>query len=113
MLAHRGGVPAGLGIALGTWYVGCGVAGGCGEPSNPVGSAGFDSVLVAVPVLQFMLAVRADRGELLMALNETIAHNPLARPGPNPGIDARPAQSGERLDLSAAEDPCFGQRPLW
>ena len=111
VLALAGGVPSGLGAALGSWYIGCNVAGGCGEPSHPVGSAGFYAVVVAVPVLLYRFAARADRGALLIVLDESVAHNSLARPGPHPAIDARLAQSGEPPDLSAEEDPCFGQRP--
>ena len=81
VLALVGGVPAGLGAALGSWYIGCSVAGGCGEPPHPVGSAGFYAVLVAVPVLLYRWAVRADRGALLIVLDESVAQNSLARPG--------------------------------
>ena len=111
VLALAGGVPAGLGAALGSWHIGCNVAGGCGEPPHPVGSAGFYPVLVAVPVLLYRFAAQADRRPLLIVLDESIAHNSLARPGPYPATDARPAQSGEPLDLSVAEEPRFCQRP--
>lgn len=77
VLALAGGVPAGLGVALGTWHVGCAVAGGCGEPPDPVGSAGFYVVLVTVPVLLYRLAARADRGALLIILDESVANNSL------------------------------------
>ena len=111
VLALAAGVPAGLGAALGSWYIGCNVAGGCEEPPHPVGSAGFYAVLVAVPVLLYRLAARADRGALLIVLDESVAQNPLARPAPHPAMDARLAQSGEPLEISAAEDPSFAQPP--
>ena len=80
VLALAGGVPAGLGVALGAWHVGCAVAGGCGEPSDPVGSAGFYAVLVAVPVLLYKLAARADRGALLIILDDSVANHSLGSP---------------------------------
>ena len=80
VLALVGGVPAGLGAALGSWYVGCTVVGGCGEPPHPVGSAGFYAVLVAVPVVLYRLAARADRGALLIILDENVANHSLADP---------------------------------
>ena len=80
VLALAGGIPAGLGVALGTWHVGCGVAGGCGEPPDPVGSAGFYAVLAAVPVLLYKLAARADRGALLIILDESVENNSLWSP---------------------------------
>ena len=72
VLALAGGIPAGLGAALGSWYIGCNVAGGCGKPPHPVGSAGFYAVLVAVPVLLYRFAARADRGALLIVLDESV-----------------------------------------
>ena len=80
ILALVGGVPAGLGAALAAWYVGCTAVGGCGEPPDPVGSAGFYAVMVAVPVMLYRLAARADRGELLIILDESVAHDSLADP---------------------------------
>ena len=80
VLALVGGVPAGLGAALGTWHVGCAVVGGCGKPPDPVGSAGFYAVMVAVPVLLYRLAARADRGALLIILDESVANNSLGGP---------------------------------
>ena len=71
VLALAGGVPAGLGAALGLWHVGCAIAGGCGEPPHPVGSAGFYALLVAVPVVLYRIAARADRGGLLIMLDES------------------------------------------
>ena len=73
MLALAGGVPAGLGAALGFWHIGCSVAGGCDDPPHPAGSAGFYAVLVAVPVLLYRLAARADRGAFLIVLDESVA----------------------------------------
>ena len=80
VLALVGGVPAGLGAALGSWYVGCTIVGGCGEPPHPVGSAGFYAVLVAVPVMLYRFAARADRGALLIILDENLANHSLADP---------------------------------
>ena len=74
VLAIAGGVPAGLGAALASWYIGCSVAGGCDDPPHPAGSAGFYAVLVAVPVLLYRLAARADRGAFLIILDESVAH---------------------------------------
>ena len=112
MLALAGGVPAGLGAALGSWHIGCNVAGGCEEPPHPAGSAGYYAVLVAVPVLLYRLAARTDRGALLIVLDESVAHSLLLRPGPHPATNARLAQSSEALNLSATEDPCFSQPPF-
>ena len=80
VLALAGGVPAGLGAGLGAWHVGCTFVGGCGEPPDPVGSAGFYAVMVAVPVMLYRLAARADRGALLIILDESVANNSLADP---------------------------------
>lgn len=80
VLALVGGIPAGLAAALGAWHVGCAVAGGCGEPPDPVGSAGFYAVLVAVPALLYRLAARADRTVLLIILDESAAKSSLADP---------------------------------
>ena len=80
VLALAGGLPAGLGVALGAWHVGCAVAGGCGEPSDPVGSAGFYAILVAIPVLLYKLAARADRGALLIILDDSVANHSLRSP---------------------------------
>lgn len=71
ILALVGGVPAGLGAGLGVWRLGCAVVGGCGQPPNPIGAAGFYAVLVAVPVLVYRFAARADRGALLIILDES------------------------------------------
>jgi len=71
MLALVGGVPAGLGAGLGVWRVGCAAVGGCGDPPNPIGAAGFYAVLVAVPVMVYRFAARADRGALLIILDES------------------------------------------
>lgn len=107
MLALAGGVPAGLGAALGSWYIGCNVAGGCEEPPHPAGSAGFYAVLVAVPVLLYRLAARADRRALLIVLDESVAQDLLLRPGPHPATDAQigrgtePVSGGRSLLRSA------------
>ncbi len=83
-LALAGGVPAGLGAGLGAWHIGCAVVGGCGEPPNPVGAAGFYAVLVAVPVMLYRLATRADRGALLIILDESAANTSLPDPARSP-----------------------------
>lgn len=80
ILALVGGVPAGLGAGLGVWRIGCAVAGGCGEPPNPIGAAGFYAVLVAVPVLVYRFAARADRGALLIILDESAPNISMADP---------------------------------
>lgn len=80
ILALVGGVPAGLGAGLGVWRVGCAVVGGCGEPPNPIGAAGFYAVLVAVPVMVYRFAARADRGALLIILDESAPHISLTDP---------------------------------
>ena len=110
VLALAGGVPAGLGAALGSWYIGCRVAGGCGEPPHPVGSAGFYAVLVAVPVLVYRFAARADRGALLIILNESVAHNPLALPGPQPVLFVGGRGSSE-ASYTLPGLQCGSQRP--
>ena len=73
LLALVGGVPAGLGVGLGVWHIGCSVVGGCGKPPNPIGAAGFYAILVAVPVMVYRFAARADRGALLIILDESSA----------------------------------------
>ena len=83
-LALVGGVPAGLGAGLGAWHIGCAVVGGCGEPPNPVGAAGFYAVLVAVPVMLYRLATRADRGALLIILDESVTNASLPDPAHSP-----------------------------
>ena len=83
-LALAGGVPAGLGAGLGAWHVGCTLVGGCEEPPNPVGAAGFYAVLVAVPVMLYRLATRADRGALLIILDETVTNTSLPDPAHSP-----------------------------
>lgn len=80
ILALVGGVPAGLGAGLGVWRVGCAVVGGCGEPPNPIGAAGFYAVLVAVPVMVYRFAARADRGALLIILDESAPDIALTNP---------------------------------
>lgn len=80
MLALVGGVPAGLGAGLGVWRVGCAAVGGCGDPPNPIGAAGFYAVLVAVPVMVYRFAARADRGALLIILDESAPNISLADP---------------------------------
>lgn len=80
ILALVGGVPAGLGAGLGVWRVGCAAVGGCGDPPNPIGAAGFYAVLVAVPVIVYRIAARADRGALLIILDESIPNIYLADP---------------------------------
>ena len=71
ILALVGGVPAGLGAGLAVWRIGCAVVGGCGEPPNAIGAAAFYAVLVAVPVMVYRFAARADRGALLIILDES------------------------------------------
>ena len=78
ILALVGGVPAGLGAGLGVWRVGCAAVGGCGDPANPIGAAGFYAVLVAVPVIVYRIAARADRGALLIILDESAPNISLA-----------------------------------
>lgn len=73
ILALVGGIPAGLGAGLGVWRIGCAVVGGCGKPPNPIGAAGFYAVLVAVPFMVYRFAARADRGALLIILDESSA----------------------------------------
>lgn len=80
ILALVGGVPAGLGAGLGVWRVGCATVGGCGDPPNPIGAAGFYAVLVAVPVIVYRIAARADRGALLIILDESTPNIYLADP---------------------------------
>ena len=80
ILALVGGVPAGLGAGLGVWRVGCAAVGGCGDPPNPIGAAGFYAVLVAVPVIVYRIAARADRGALLIILDESAPKIYLADP---------------------------------
>lgn len=84
VLALAGGIPAGLGASLGAWNIGCSIVGGCEEPPNPVGAAGFYAVLVAVPVLLYRLATRADRGALLIILDENVANTSLLDPVHSP-----------------------------
>ena len=79
-LALVGGVPAGLGAGLGVWRIGCAAVGGCGDPPNPIGAAGFYAVLVAVPVMVYRFAARADRGALLIVLDESAPKYDLASP---------------------------------
>jgi len=78
ILALVGGVPAGLGAGLGVWRAGCAAVGGCGDPANPIGAAGFYAVLVAVPVIVYRIAARADRGALLIILDESAPNISLA-----------------------------------
>ncbi len=80
VLALVGGIPAGLGAGLGVWRIGCAVVGGCGKPPNPIGAAGFYAVLVAVPVMAYRFATRADRGALLVMLDESAPNISLADP---------------------------------
>lgn len=80
ILAIVGGIPAGLGAGLGVWRIGCAVVGGCGKPPNPIGAAGFYAVLVAVPVMAYRFATRADRGALLIMLDESAPNISLADP---------------------------------
>ena len=80
VLALVGGIPAGLAAALGAWHVGCAVAGGCGEPADPVASAGFYAVMVAVPAMLYRLATGADRRVLLIILDESAAKSTLPDP---------------------------------
>ena len=83
-LALAGGVPAGLGAGLGAWHIGCAVVGGCEEPPNPLGAAGFYAVLVAIPVMLYRVATRADRGALLITLDESVANTSPPHPARSP-----------------------------
>ena len=83
-LALAGGVPAGLGAGLGAWHIGCAVVGGCEEPPNALGAAGFYAVLVAIPVMLYSFATRADRGALLITLDESVANTSPPHPAHSP-----------------------------
>ena len=80
ILALVGGIPAGLVAGLGVWRIGCAVAGGCGKPPDPTGAAGFYAILVAVPVMVYRFAARADRGALLIILDESAPNISMADP---------------------------------
>ena len=80
ILALVGGIPAGLVAGLGVWRIGCAVVGGCGKPPDPAGAAGFYAILVAVPVMVYRFAARADRGALLIILDESAANISMADP---------------------------------